>query len=368
MSLFCTYLVVIGYIGVTMYLANQARLTEQEAQRHAVEDSVTVYDMDARRQVEAVRGLLMVGVFFITLFIPFLLLLAFGSAFGEPDPEAVVSVPEVGLPAAAIGVLLAGASALLAFRAVTSQSTRELIARVVSHRGDYNADSIVHTTAIVLVLLLVTGQIIQFIAIGGVEGLTESIEASGIDIGALLFQMSLQVAATLLGVGFAIRRDTAATLERLGLRLPTEEDLRFGAGVGIALIAALFVFGLIVTAITALFSSPALEEANAANQAFNAALISIPALLIVPVAAAIGEELLFRGALQPIFGNLIISIVFALLHTQALLTPGIIFLFIVSYTLGWLRERYSTTAAIIAHFVYNFVQLFLALLLSGASA
>jgi membrane protease YdiL (CAAX protease family) len=47
---------------------------------------------------------------------------------------------------------------------------------------------------------------------------------------------------------------------------------------------------------------------------------------------------------------------------QYTLTPAILMILIAALGLAWLRERYSTTASIIAHFVYNFIPfLFLAL-------
>ena len=48
---------------------------------------------------------------------------------------------------------------------------------------------------------------------------------------------------------------------------------------------------------------------------------SIPGILTLGLAAGIGEETLFRGALQPRFGLLITSLLFALLHSQYGITP-----------------------------------------------
>jgi membrane protease YdiL (CAAX protease family) len=74
----------------------------------------------------------------------------------------------------------------------------------------------------------------------------------------------------------------------------------------------------------------------------------------VAFTAAIGEEIAFRGALQPIFGNWLTSAVFALTHTQYAFTPALGIIFVVSLGFGWARQRYNTTVAIVAHFVYNF--------------
>jgi membrane protease YdiL (CAAX protease family) len=84
--------------------------------------------------------------------------------------------------------------------------------------------------------------------------------------------------------------------------------------------------------------------------------------LLLSVIVAIGEEVFFRGALQPIFGNVLTTIIFTALHTQYTLTPATILIVATSLALGWLRSRYSTSASIIAHFVYNFIQLAIAVM------
>jgi len=85
------------------------------------------------------------------------------------------------------------------------------------------------------------------------------------------------------------------------------------------------------------------------------AFSTIPLAFLVATTAAVGEEIFFRGAVQPIFGIIPTSIFFALIHTQVLLSPGIVGIFLISLAFGWLRKKYSTTAAIIAHFIYNFL-------------
>ena len=111
-----------------------------------------------------------------------------------------------------------------------------------------------------------------------------------------------------------------------------------------------------------LFSDTQNDAANELAVQFS----TVSLALLLATFSSIGEEVLFRGALQPIFGNVMVSALFALIHTQLLFTPGMVFIFVVSYILGRVRERYSTSASIIAHFVYNFVQLFLLILVSQA--
>ena len=86
---------------------------------------------------------------------------------------------------------------------------------------------------------------------------------------------------------------------------------------------------------------------------------TLPFAFIAAISAALGEEILMRGALQPVFGLALTSAFFALLHTQYWINPGLILVFIIALILGLMRQRQSTSSAIIAHFVYNFMQLIL---------
>ena len=76
-------------------------------------------------------------------------------------------------------------------------------------------------------------------------------------------------------------------------------------------------------------------------------------ILSLGLAAAIGEEALFRGAAQPRLGLLLTAALFALLHSNygISLSTGIVFG--LGLLLGWLRIRYNTTTAIITHALYN---------------
>ena len=83
-------------------------------------------------------------------------------------------------------------------------------------------------------------------------------------------------------------------------------------------------------------------------------------ILILALASSIGEELLFRGALQPWLGVWLQALVFALLHVG----PGKRFLpwtasaFVLGVAFGWLAEWTGNLGApIAAHFAINFLNL-----------
>lgn len=76
-------------------------------------------------------------------------------------------------------------------------------------------------------------------------------------------------------------------------------------------------------------------------------------------AAGFGEEILFRGILQPYLGIWITSIVFIAIHGYLnIKKPGMfvfgLFLVLFSNLLGYLNQEYSIWGAIAAHFSYDF--------------
>ena len=96
------------------------------------------------------------------------------------------------------------------------------------------------------------------------------------------------------------------------------------------------------------------EQYLASQAMFEALGNSLWLGFLVAFTAGVGEELLFRGALQPIFGNLIVSIFFVMMHSQYILTPASLIILLVSLVFGFLRTYYTTPSAMMAHFVYNF--------------
>jgi len=77
-------------------------------------------------------------------------------------------------------------------------------------------------------------------------------------------------------------------------------------------------------------------------------------LVAIAVAAGIGEELLFRGTLQPAWGLIGSSLIFTFVHFWVPIggvarAIYIAFVFAVSLGLGWVFERAGLGAAMVAH-------------------
>jgi len=184
----------------------------------------------------------------------------------------------------------------------------------------------------------------------------------GISPSDLLIQAVVQVIVAVLGVGYLIRRDLPQMLERLGLRIPTQEDFTYGFGGGFVLYVGAVVFTGLLTII---FSPEQIAEQSEAAENLASAFLTVPLALLLASSAAIGEEVFFRGAIQPVFGLIPTAAFFTLMHSQVLFTPGMIWIFAVGVVLGWIRQTHSTSAAIFAHFTYNLILLLAQILLQS---
>ncbi len=224
-----------------------------------------------------------------------------------------------------------------------------------SEQRGFDPRNPVHMLALVFSIYALGLQLGQFILIGGLEGVAETTE---ITYGAIWGNFLLFAGVALAGTGLFVRRSMPQFLERVGLARTSLESLIVGFVASIGMLIVLMILGAIWIA---LVGQETYEQQSEASQAISDNIDSIWIVLSVAVTAAIGEELLFRGALQPIFGLWWTAIFFVLVHPQYMFTPAVLILLVQAIVLGWLRQRYDLYAPIIAHFFYNFVQLLVAL-------
>lgn len=88
--------------------------------------------------------------------------------------------------------------------------------------------------------------------------------------------------------------------------------------------------------------------------------VSVPMAIYLSLVTSIGEELMFRGAIQPVAGILLTSVLFGMLHMghKGLISAWSIWAFIAGYLLGWMyEETTSMWPPIIAHFGVNMVSI-----------
>jgi hypothetical protein len=155
------------------------------------------------------------------------------------------------------------------------------------------------------------------------------------------------VALAFAAVGLLVRRGWRESLSRLGLtRLRAADALTVvGATLGLGLLNA----GLEWCERTAL---PRLWEQDNAFGAALAGAMGPGQILLLGLSAGVGEEITLRGALQPKLGIVLTSLLFASLHVQYSWF-GMLSLLVFGLLLGLLRQRSSTTVAIVVHALYD---------------
>jgi uncharacterized protein len=211
-----------------------------------------------------------------------------------------------------------------------------------------DADNLVHQVALVLAVWLIGGTIGQmfFLTQLSVEQFAAD---NAVTMGALWEQGIAFVLFAILGVGLGLRRGLGETLERLGVTMMTPRQFAIALGVTVA---ALLWDSLLSFAWQAV-SPDSYERISGMSELLFADLITPLGALSIGLTAGIGEELLFRGAIQPRFGLWLTTLLFTVGHTQYELTPALFSVFLIGLVLGIVRQRENTTTAILIHVLYN---------------
>lgn len=205
-------------------------------------------------------------------------------------------------------------------------------------------------TAGLVVLLLV-------LVLAGVQLFT-------LDIASFASQVNVTVTDSLLNaiglpliglslVGVFITRDWAASLRRLGLgRLTVRQVV-----VAVALVAPLLAADQFFNFLGRQLQPAEFDRIDAVLRAMSANVTNPLVALVIALAAGFGEEILFRGAIQPRLGVVLTTLAFASGHVQYGPTLAIGAVFVLGLVFSWERKSINTTAAIVTHTVYNTVAL-----------
>jgi membrane protease YdiL (CAAX protease family) len=174
-----------------------------------------------------------------------------------------------------------------------------------------------------------------------------------VGIAELLVQAAAFVAIAYIAVGFPYWRDLRGATERLGIVAP---DLRT-VGIAIAATFASFVVASIAGVISQQFEPGLSESLDEIVNEMTAQVQNPIGAIVLGASAGLGEEAIFRGALQPRYGIIIPSLLFMMLHgPQYGFNLALLGLFGVSIILGLVRMHVNTTAAMITHALFNAVQ------------
>ncbi len=228
---------------------------------------------------------------------------------------------------------------------------RALIAQITPT----NAKNAVHAAALMLAGYLV-GNTFLTLGQGGLEELVDS--AISVSIWQIIGQQMLFALAGLLGVGWLIRRHRKEIFHRLGLERPTLNQLLVAAGIT----GFLVVVQIMAGAAAFLLEPDQFNDISNLNDVLLGEIDSPIEAILLAAATGLGEEILFRGALQPVLGLPLTTILFTLAHIQYGFSLITLFLLFLATVLCLVRKYSNTTTAILIHASYNFTLLIMAIL------
>jgi hypothetical protein len=242
------------------------------------------------------------------------------------------------------GSLVVGAVLVVALVAILP-AARTALARLIP----IDPDSIVHAVALYLTLVLAGVSLASLVVVGDPETAFIEQAAQLLTPFELWSQAAAFVAGSVFGVGLMVRRTWPEARQRLGLAKPGGRDLALGA---IALVVC--VVGSHALELAWQAADPAgVEQLRLQNRQLFGHLMTAPGILTIALSAGIGEEMLFRGALQPRLGLVLTSATFAIVHVQYGASLALVELLFVGLVLGVLRVRANTTTAILVHSAFN---------------
>lgn len=268
------------------------------------------------------------------------------SAAATQDLPASIDFSLDSLPLLAMSLWLPGLGGLL----LLLRPVRALLARLTP----IDPDSPVHTVALAFVMLVVINLLMTLgIGLANLAALMETNGAGTSQDTAIMLwvQQIFMALLAFVGVGWLARRDWRASLQRIGLARPTWRQGLIGFGVGLLMVPAV----LTATYLASLLGIGVDPDVERLTEQMIGPLFESPlvGILTIGLAAALGEELLFRGALQPRFGLILTSAIFALVHSNYGISVSTGIVFVLGLVLGWARIRHNTSTAMIIHAVYN---------------
>ena len=292
----------------------------------------------------------------------------------QPDggsPGVVGGRPEV----SAQDLLLIGVSFLAVVVAVFLALCCFLpaVRRKAAKFVNIEADSFLHATALATVVATTLICLIPLLVSGEPPLLPLLRMEQSIDLGtadeqlrATVYSLIWAVPASLLAVGYPGKRTFAAARERLALQRPTRRQL----------VAATVLTGVLVLSMTQLESAITwfwqtqgwqITDSEAVAELFSFAIGPVGAI-VVGITAGLGEELVFRGVLQPRLGIVLPALMFTAVHAFQYDFDALLQVLLLGIVFGIIRNRSNTTTTAIIHGGYDCVLLLWMYFTGGAEA
>jgi membrane protease YdiL (CAAX protease family) len=234
--------------------------------------------------------------------------------------------------------------------AVFTPSLRLWLAR----RIPFEPGNPVHVVALALLAISFVTALLQQVLLTGIPAFAKEVFGSAnytsldIVVGELPF-----VVIGFLGVGLFVHRDFGQSLRRLGLVRPTWGQL----ALGLAAAGALYLASDGLERLGA-WLTPGLSQQLAQNTRSLFGHLTDPvSALIVGLSAGIGEEILFRGALQQRLGIVSTAILFGVVHLNYGVSLTLLSVVLVAVALAVLRRYANTTTTIVTHATLDVIAL-----------
>ena len=218
------------------------------------------------------------------------------------------------------------------------------VRRVLARVMPFDPDSVPDMVG----LSLLSAMMLAFPLLG--EGMSDVGGVYGpVQRGELVVQTVIFVLLAFVVVGTFITRDLGSAVRRLGLWMPTLRQV----ALALALVVVAFIIAGVAGALTQVFQPELVQEIEERMRSVTQEVTNVPGALLLGLSAGIGEEIFFRGAIQPRYGIVFTSLVFTAIHVQYDFSLILLGVFALSVMLGLERKYMGTVAAIITHAAYN---------------
>ena len=280
----------------------------------------------------------------------------------EFDPAVVQAASEkfptfeqgVRILGAILGLLIAGGVSIACFLPV--------IRRKAAVLTDIDPQSFVHAIALATVIAITLMCLVPLVAVGEppllpllkVDG-GMALPPDDEQLRSTFYMLVWGLPAAFVAIGYPQRRTLREAQYRLGLQRPTVRQVVFSV---VMVGALLLVMPLLGYGIEFLWKTLGwtITDEEAIKQLFGFTAGPMAAF-IASVAAGLGEEVVFRGVLQPRLGILLPALMFTSVHAFQYNFDALIQVFLLGVLFGVVRNWTNTTTSALIHFGYDFVLL-----------
>ena len=279
--------------------------------------------------------------------------LVFWSYRGERDRSArvgiylVYGIPGTLLTVAGLALSVNGQEkgpVILAFGLGLILPLFSPVRAVVARFTPFDAGSATDMSGLSVVLSITFGYFVLSLVNNSPEAVDQSVNNTY-----LIVQVAAYIALAYAAVGIGFRRTFREATLRLGLYRPGRRTVLIAVSfVGLALVVSAIASGL-----TAAIQPDVSDKIQQSLQNMTSDVQNPIGAIVLGLSAGIGEEIFFRGALQPRYGIGLTSVLFAVLHTQYGFSVTSVGILGIGILLGYERKKYGAPASMITHAIFN---------------